>query len=208
MGYTGQYESAPLAVNRSLTVVGYLDDAARAWQLDWVPLPEEDEGHVEGGELTPPAFDLVQIDHWDLFGSDSSIARSINDAGDICGSRWRPHPQHIAFYLKRVGDGYVEQSLPPLVNTKQEKTRNISAHALDNSSTPRIVGSLDTYTSRSITRFNHPVMWRGSTVVDLKSANTTSGLIPVNCWSVNGAGRIAGSGWNGSVQLPIVMIPN
>jgi len=209
IGVTGQFESAPLAINRGLTVVGTLDESAMVWQLDWVEQAAETSEPAGGEEPLPPGFTLAITSRLELFPKgDFSRAAGINEAGDICGQHWRSGSEHGAFLLKRVGDTYQEQSLALLVNTNREKTRNVGARALDNSASPRVIGFVDTFTKTSYTRFNRPVLWQGSSVQDLRESNTTSGLFPTYLGTINDSGRIAGQGWNGSQHLPIVMIPN
>ena len=209
IGLTGQGESAPLAINRGLTVAGTLDDSAMVWQLDWVEQPAETSEPEAGEAPLPPVFALTVTGRLELFPEgNSSRAAGINDAGDICGRHWRSGSDHGAFLLTREGDTYQDQSLALLVDTNREKTRNIEARALDNSASPRVIGFVDTFTKTSYTRFNRCVLWQGSSVQDLRESNSTSGLFPSYLGTINDSGLIAGAGWNGSQQLPVVMVPN
>lgn len=197
-------------VNSSLTVVGNDDYGAIRWQLAWLP------GVSGGGELTLVAGQR-------LFAAglyNGSYAVAINADGDICGSRSTPNggTADRAFLLDRVvtkdsqgnvtGETLVDRPLMDLVENRRESTQSFWAYGLDNSSTPRVSGSAGVYWKSSgiYTRFDFPVLWQGTTVVDVKKATPSltlspSGYLP----AINDRGWLGG---RGSMGIPCVLIPN
>lgn len=187
VGVTGKFESAAVDINSGLTVVGTLDQQAMRWQLAW-------DGQTLSVTTSQSLFPGVQF----------SSTSAINDSGDICGTR-----SGTAYLLENVGGVLTERSLGKLVDNRRDGTDNVRAAALDNSSTPRVVGSVNVYTKSSgiISRLYDPELWQGSSVLDLTKATSSTTLLPNYLNGINGAGRIVGDGWTGQIHVPVVLIP-
>jgi hypothetical protein len=100
IGITGQFESAPLAINRGLTVVGTLDESAMVWQLDWVEQAAETSEPAGGEEPLPPGFTLAITSRLELFPTgDFSRAAGINEAAVAVV----PPPLTICFACRHPG---------------------------------------------------------------------------------------------------------
>jgi hypothetical protein len=187
VGVFDKYASVAIDINSSLTLVGTVDRQAMRWQLAW------------DGES------LSVISAQNLFpGTQDSDTAAINEFGDICGLR-----SGAAYLLENVGGVLTERSLAKLVNSKQERADNVRAGALDNSATPRMIGAVSVHSKSSGTfvRFYDPVLWQGTTVLDLTKATSPSPLLPEYLTGINDAGWIVGDGWTGQIRVPVVLLP-
>lgn len=190
-------QGAALSINDSNVVVG--DDAfpggqAVAWLLDW-----------DGGNLNV-------VTQWPVInptGLNYSVARSVNEAGDIVGGLQVPGNYSEAFH---VNSALEPQTLPSLVDNRKNYTLNEPARDINNASPPQVLGYalvLDRKYGGQQTGSGW-VIWQGDSVLSLR--DTVDSTLPTLQYlhAINDSGWIVGSGAatepSGGIYHPIVMI--
>jgi hypothetical protein len=188
---------AALSINDSNLVVG--DDAfpggqAVAWLLDW------------------DGTDLNVVTQWpviDPSGLVRSMARSVNEAGDILGELHDGANYPEAFL---VNSALEPQTLPSLVDNRKQYTHNERPRDINNTSPPQILGYALVLDRRYGGQQSGSgwVIWQGDSVLSLADVVETTLPSLQNLQALNDSGWLVGWGAatqpSGGMYYPIVMI--
>ncbi len=111
-------------VNNSDVAVGEANEIAMRWELAW-------DGQSLALLSAQPLFTSSEVVR--------SGAKAINDSGDICGTVQFAGSNAEAFFLMQLEEGLAEVPLLEQDNRRQD-TQNTDAFALNNATTPQILG--------------------------------------------------------------------